>query len=801
MEENTFQKNDKNKDNLDQNQENNLNIINENYNDKQDINSLTKITSNFSSKGNEDSKINLNNKNKILNKNLDEEKKENSRYINNNIIVKQDNHIYSIKNNIKTEKKSYIKFIMNEKKDSENEKNNNDNLFYLGNLFHDLLNEYNTENKNYEQRLFLNKTFSQLKISIENNIKENETFNFDKLINSQLNEIRQKTLSYLDKAKLELDKKYSIYIQKINEYIFENEKKLSKIFTKFETNENFTNYADNKIFKQVNNILEIHENIISSLEEHVNILFSFLDEYNLIQQKNPLEKFLNKNSREILDCWFLSKINFDKLSISNIITNKNLSELVIRYLSKKKENNFAKITIQKDTKDILSFNTEFLRDNITQLKQLKICGLPDDIVKTMLIQLNTKKEKISEFLNEDNSIDYSNDNETPVGIGKRLESLSINELNIISNNEIPLPKINLPVLKKVKLKKCKLPLDYFFDSIVGQTSFLRIINIQKCKLTDNDFYTFFEHLSKKAYLQDSLQYLDFSDNNLSYINLERFIFKGGKLKNLKYFDLNKNNIYGFVSNNLKALPALQVLDLTNNNISNFSLFEEIFSSLNKKTSIVLMCNNIFISNNKENNKKYRKYLSDNLPFFKYQIKKLNFSLLYNKENNDELNILRISPFLKISIIKLNLSHCGLNTEIVWKLFQNNYGLFNLVSLNLSCNFITNNYFILCGGKDIFLEKLTTIDLSMNQINCNNLGNLEQIEKFIINYQKLKKIKIQENGFMNDLYLLYQQKKEKIEKMIDSLNKKEFKFDVDTIHYAIINEKLKSIINLKDKKTT
>ena len=163
-------------------------------------------------------------------------------------------------------------------------------------------------------------------------------------------------------------------------------KKISKFFTKFETNENFTNYADNKIFKQVNNILEIHENIISSLEEHINILFSFLDEYNLIQQKNPLEKFLNKNSREILDCWFLSKINFDKLSISNIITNKNLSELVIRYLSKKKENNFAKITIQKDTKDKLSFNTEFLRDNITQLKQLKICGLPDDIVKTMLIQ-------------------------------------------------------------------------------------------------------------------------------------------------------------------------------------------------------------------------------------------------------------------------------------------------------------------------------------------------------------------------------------------------------------------------------
>ena len=177
---------------------------------------------------------------------------------------------------------------------------------------------------------------------------------------------------------------------------------------------------------------------------------------------------------------------------------------------------------------------------------------------------------------------------------------------------------------------------------------------------------------------------------------------------------------------------------------------------------------------------------------------INFSLLYNKENNIELNILRISPYVKISIIKLNLSYCGLSTEILWKLFQNNYGLLNLISLNLSYNFITNNYFFLCGGKDILLENLRTIDLSMNQIDCNDLGILEQIEKFINNYKKLKKIKIQENCFMNDLYLLYQQKKEKIEEIIDRLSKKEFKFDVDTIHYAITNEKLKDIINLKDK---
>ena len=301
-------------------------------------------------------------------------------------------------------------------------------------------------------------------------------------------------------------------------------------------------------------------------------------------------------------------------------------------------------------------------------------------------------------------------------------------------------------------------------------------------------------------MQDSLQYLGFSENQLSYINLKQFVLKGGNLKNLQYFDLNKNNIYEFLTDNFKALPALKVLDLTDNNISNFSFFESLYSKQKKKlmSCIVLMCNNLFISNNKENNKNYRKYLYECLPNFKYKIKKVNLSLLFNKDNNEELNILRISPFVKISMIKLNLSYCGLKTETVWKIFQNNYGLLNLVSLNLSYNFITNNYFVLCGGQDILLEKLRTIDLSMNDISCNDIDIMEQIEKFINNYQKLKKIKIQENSFMNDLFLLYQKKKEKIDEIIDRLTKKEFKFDVDTIHYAITNEKLKDIINLKDK---
>ena len=420
-------------------------------------------------------------------------------------------------------------------------------------------------------------------------------------------------------------------------------------------------------------------------------------------------------------------------------------------------------------------------------------------MKTILTQLK-KKKKENTIENDDDFIDINQDLETPVGIGKKLKSLSIIESNIITNKDAPLPKINLPVLAKVKIKKSKLPLDYFFDSIVGQTSFLRIINMQNCRMTDKDFNIFFSYLSNKKHLQDSLQYLGFSENQLSYINLKQFVDKGGHMKSLQYFDLNKNNIYEFVTDNFKALPSLKVLDLTDNNISNFSFFDTIYSKHKKKNMpcIVLLCNNLFVSNNKENNKKYRKYIYECLPAFKYKIKKVNLSLLFNKDNNEELYLLRISPYVKISMIKLNLSYCGLKTETVWKLLQNNYGLLNLVSLILSYNFITNNFFILCGGQDISLEKLRSIDLSMNQIRCSDINSLENIEKFINNFQKLKKIKIQENFFMKDLFLLYESKKEQIEEIIERLNKKEFKFDVDTSNHVFHKEKLRDIINLKDK---
>ena len=663
--------------------------------------------------------------------------------------------------------------------------NLNNNAYYLGNLFMDIVNKYDGENDIKESRQLLRKTIYKKKENKEIPKTEIHSFNFNDIINVQLNEVKQNTLSYLEKARYELDKRYSSYIQKINDYVLENELKIAKVLPDFERNENFMSYADDTIFKQIDYLLEIHDNIFSALEDHINLLFSFLDQISLIKQKNPFEYFLNSNSNDILNCWFLSKINFNKLSLSNVIINKDLSDLVSGYLCKKKVNNFAKITIQKDTKGNLSLESDFLRDNINSLEKLKFLGLSSDTVNSILKNLNKKPS--TDKTNLDDNIQ----------IGKKLHSLSIIDTDFYHQN---LPKFSLPLLKKVKIKQSLLPLNYFFDSIAGQTSFLKIINFQNCKINDKNFLDFFNYLSKRKYLQDSLQYLSFSGNELTYINLKKFMINGGNLKNLQYFDLSKNNIHEYVTDNFKITPLLRILDLSDNNISNYSFFNTIYTlyKKNKMACAVLLSNNIFVSNNKYNNRNYRKYIYDILTNFKYKIKKVNLSLLYNKECIEELTLLRISPSVKISLVKLNISFCGLKTETIWKFFQNNFGLLNLVSLNLSYNFISSTFFTLCAGQDILLEKLKLIDISKNDIHCKDIDDLKKIELFINNYQKLKKIKIQKNDFIEELIELYNNKKDEVNEIIVKIKSKEIKFFVDSLYKKQIQDKLNDIIDYKDK---
>ena len=670
------------------------------------------------------------------------------------------NNIINLNNNFKIEEK-----------EEEIENLNVNNI--LGNIYREVV----KKNKDKEEMRFL-------KIDLKKSTKD-----FASIMIARLNEIKERTTNYFEKTKKEFDKRYSEYFNKIKKYIKENELKMGKLLKKEieqAENENILEFADNTIFKQFDEILEIHENIFNSIEEHINLLRIFLEQANLIKQKNPLECYINTNSNEILNCWFLNKIDFQKINLSNVIINKDLSELCSNYLCKKKDNNFAKMCIKKDINGTLSLSS-FLRENFNKIQNLKFIQLKSDEINNIFKTKDTNKKSFDlgrpSVLN--NNENYSS--------AEKLTSLSIINSDLSSN---ALYKIYAPSLTNLKLKRSSLSINLkpFFESMLGHTKFLQTLSLQKCFLDDQSLLLILDFLSEKVQILESLQTISFSGNNITRVEINK---NECKFKALQYLDFSKNNIFQFPTSNLNKLPEIKVLDLTDNNFSNHMFFEEV-----KKQSkfIVLLNNNMFLTNNTQNSELYRKYISEILPKFKYKIKKLNLTFLYdNEESLKQLIELRISPMVKISLIKLDLSYCALTNEIAIKFLQNNFGLLNLKKLNLNNNLITLKIFNLITEIDISLENLKSLDLSMNEINSLNLDQYKQISSFILSHSKLKKIKFQETKFCQELLVLYlkEEIKDECQKINNELVKKGFKFVVETENKIIISP-FQNLFEIKDK---
>ena len=728
---------------------------------------------------NEKDKNDKENKNEIIikeeNKNeLKEIKEKNENKINSSNIIfekKENLNLVKPKSEYDDSNSNFDIDISVEKEKELDDSRSTNNLDNLSILFKDYIHKFDIDKTQSRKR---QRSIYRVRKSLKNEIigdsiigdnNKDDSINFYNIIKDKLNEVKQDTLFYLDQTKQKLEKKYNYYIVKISEFLVEKENQISKLLGNNDRNDNFINYANNNLFKQIDDILEIHENIFSALEDHFNLLYSFLEQYSLIQQKKPIEYFINNNSSDILNCWFLNKIDFNQINLTSIISNKELSDLCVGYLSKMNNKICPIITIEKDKDGNLPVETDILYKNLNKLNKIKFVGLSKENVSNLLKDIQKSKKKIN--------ISEKNGNDPPNA--KKLKSLSIIDSNF---NIDKLPKLNFPALKKFKLKKSFITISYLFDSIFGDTNALIQIYIENINMTDNSLKLFFEYLAPKKSIQETLKHLSFKGNNLTKINFNNYGMKANQLKNLQYLNFSKNNIFEFSTDNFKIFPELKVLDLTDNNISNYLLFESIESQKKVIKFIALLSNNIFIHNNRENNKRYIKYFADKLSSFQHKIKKISFALLFNKDNLEYFSKLKISPAVKISIYKLDLSFCGLIDEDIWKFFRNNFGLLNLYDLNLSNNSLTNNLFNLCSGiqGDILLEKLEMIDLSGNKMECSNIKDLKGLDTFVDNHKELKKIKLQQTNFIAGLNkLIKNENKDEINNILQRLIEKNIKF--------------------------
>ena len=594
------------------------------------------------------------------------------------------------------------------------------------------------------------------------------------IINAQLNELKDNTLAFFLQTVKELENRYNEYINNLCKYIKNNEIRISKVFQQSnEVGENVMEFTENNIFQQVENILEIHENIFDALEDHVSLLGIFLEKYDLIQQKNPLEYFINTYSNNILNCWFLNKINFQKLNLRSFESNKDLSELYSKYLIKKKNNNFSNFYITQDSKGNLSTGSDFIKQNLKTLEKLTFTEVRGESINN-IFKSNKKDDDIT---------------------ASRLKSLTIIESDFSS---ITLKKIRTPSLKKLKIKRTPLPLSLqgFFDSILFKSSYLQNLYLQKCFIDDESLSQIFKYFSGQPKLLESLQNISFLGNEISTVNMEHLIENNCQFKRLEFLDFIKNNIFDFLFENFKLLMNVKVLDLSDNNLTNYTFFEGIRNSKNIKC-ILFLSNNMFLTNNKNNRNRYLQYLHEKLGNYKSKVKKLNLSFLYEKETKPVLLKLKLSPIFKISLIKLNLSYCGLDSDTVCKFFNNNFGLLNLKIINLSSNFIDLKFFELIKNVDLSLEKLIILDLSLNDIHSMTLEDYQNIELFINKHPNFKKIKLQETVFVEDLLSLSQNESDKVGEINKNIMSREVKFVVDGNNTEAI-EPLKELFEIKDK---
>ena len=596
------------------------------------------------------------------------------------------------------------------------------------------------------------------------------------IINAQMVELKDSTLSFFSQTIKELEHRYTEYINNICDYVAENEMKLNKVFHQNnEDNENIIEFTKNNILQQIENLMEIHDNICDALEDHAVLLGTFLEKPDLIQQKNPLEYFINTYSSNIINSWFLYKINFQKLNIRSFDTNKDLSELYVKYLVKQKNKNFKNFTITQDINGNLSNGANFAKQNIKSIEKLKFDNVrAEEINKVFEVKKKGGKE-------QDNT-------------ARKLKSLSLIKSNF---STIALNKLYTPSLKKLKIKRIILPLSLagFFDSILFKSSFLQNIYLQKCFIDDESLSQFFKYLSEKPELMESLKNISFAGNEITSVSMDSLIEKKCIFQSLEVLDFSKNNIFEFSTENFKLLMNLKVLDLTDNNLTNYTFFENI-KNLKTLKCVLFLCNNMFLINNRNNTNKYIKYLVDRLGNFKSKIKKINLSFLYDKVSKPIIQKLLLSPMIKISLIKLNLSYCGLDNETVCKFLNNNFGLLSLKVLNLRNNFIDLKFFISIKSVDLSLEKLKCLDIGLNELQTLTFAEYLNIEYFINKHPNLKKIKVQQTTFIQDLLTLTQNEPEKIIEVNKNLINREIKFIIEKDD-ALTIDPLKELIEYKN----
>ena len=558
--------------------------------------------------------------------------------------------------------------------------------------------------------------------------------NYD-LIRSKIMDTENQAINYLSDMICSLQVKYKEFNTDINSHFRNLTSKITDAFklnnnsseeikgTKKEKKENLIKKYSNEYIQELKKIINMHEQIFNNIKNSISIFYDFLDISKLLSKEKPINEFLSKEFKKIIENWSYMQIDFSNFDFTKAVKDSNfgsdLKDLIIKI---RKNQNFI-MNISNTTK-YMRLNKK-LFDKVSPDRAMELRMLSDNNKKIMddnhdnLIKLKMKnafyvdkyfeaglKYNKIKFLKFDN-VTFSPKGRNKNNFLKNMNSLEKLIINSATNFEISILKDLSKSLIKLSLTKNGF-VDYEFKNIMTN------------------------YLVNSEHIRKNLQYLSFSDNYLSNINLSQIVYQPRQsFHALKELDFQNNKIFQF-SIEPEYFNDLKCINCCYNNLArnSFEQYEKI---------LTLLSGNVFLSE-KNLAKKYFDSLAKKLNNYTISLTYLNLSFIPQILSDDYLAKIIINDSILINLKKLDLSYNNLKCDTIIKFLNNNKGCLSLKSLNLSNNLLDISFFdkFLEGGLNNHFNKLKYIKLDANKF-----GNFENLESTPekLNEELIKMIRI------------------------------------------------------------
>ena len=659
--------------------------------------------------------------------------------------------------------------------------NNNTNINLLSELFKDYRKSISKKYTGLRSVTFSNVIDDNFRKDFYDLGDEKDNIDFSEMIKIKLDEIKNSSISQFQNYIDNVNKKYDEFKNKIVDFIESKKRKLSDFEDPLNNKAFILKYAKQNIFIKINNIFEIYDNIINSIEKNFELLNLFYENSILMNSKKQIEDFLINNSNLIENCSVVSKFNFTKLDTSNIKEIKYY-KYYINYLSQKKIEDEEEVMQYILKKDDMKNGLGFIKENFSLLDKLTLKGIITEDFDNVLINISENMKK-----NQKTNITKLN---------------VLNFSSIVPKNEI---NIQLNMLRKLKMQYgAYINISKISKIFIENNNNLTSLSLEDINLTDLGFKSLISSLIKNQSITKTLEYLSLEGNKISMVKYdnEHVSLQYKYFQKLKWLILSRNNIYKF-DFALNVLPNLKFLDLTSNDIPTSSFME---IAIKEKGKLVLLNDNMFITNSPNNNDIYIEYLNERIPKFDTQIKNLNLNFTYDIGRQNNLEQLKLTNNVALSLIKLDLSFCGITTGVLVNFFKKNPKFICLKQLILKYNNIKADFFEkIIDIAEICLDSINFLDLSENEIICGTVQKMESLYKFIEKNKYLETFRLINSNFFSDLITKmkdFHQDSDKFKKVLDNLlkhmteTKRSFKFIINEGNKSSIVEKYQCLFEFQ-----